>query len=185
MGDEKLYNDVHNYTKFKLVEMLINRLNDGRTKVDDMNSIEDLAEKSSFLEVSYLLIYDATPEPITVFKVDPDELTISNVEELFIILPLTTSVAPVVNIVPVSFGMVIVLSAVGSTTVTVVSKSSDVAPSNTIDDPVEVIEPHVKLPTVVTPAPNVPVVTRFSFPKSMSPELSVIETIKILEKLDQ
>ena len=44
MGDEKLYNDVHNYTKFKLVEMLINRLNDGRTKVDDLNSIEDLAD---------------------------------------------------------------------------------------------------------------------------------------------
>ncbi len=44
MGDKKLYNDVHNYTKFKLVEMLINRLNDGRTKVDDMNSIEDLAD---------------------------------------------------------------------------------------------------------------------------------------------
>ena len=44
MGDEKLYNDVHNYTKFKLVEMLINRLNDGRTKVDDMNSIEDLVD---------------------------------------------------------------------------------------------------------------------------------------------
>ena len=45
MGDEKLYNDVHNYTKFKLVEMLIKRLNDGRTKVDDMNSIEDLADE--------------------------------------------------------------------------------------------------------------------------------------------
>ena len=44
MGDEKLYNDVHNYTKFKLVEMLINRLNDGRTKVDDLNSIEELAD---------------------------------------------------------------------------------------------------------------------------------------------
>ena len=44
MGDEKLYTDVHNYTKFKLVEMLINRLNDGRTKVDDLNSIEDLAD---------------------------------------------------------------------------------------------------------------------------------------------
>ena len=44
MGDEKLYNDVHNYTKVKLVEMLINRLNDGRTKVDDMNSIEELAD---------------------------------------------------------------------------------------------------------------------------------------------
>ena len=44
MGDEKLYNDVHNYTKFKLVEMLINRFNDGRTKVDDLNSIEELAD---------------------------------------------------------------------------------------------------------------------------------------------
>ena len=45
MDDEKLYNGVHNYTKFKLVEMLINRLNDGRTKVDDLNSIEDLADE--------------------------------------------------------------------------------------------------------------------------------------------
>ena len=42
--EEKIYEDVHNYTKFKLVEMLIDRLNDGRTKVDDMNSIEDLAD---------------------------------------------------------------------------------------------------------------------------------------------
>ena len=38
----------------------------------------------------------------------------------------------VVNTVPVSFGSVIVLSAVGSTTVSVVSNSSSVAPSNTI-----------------------------------------------------
>ena len=45
MDDEKLYNDVHNYTKFKLVEMLIKRYNDGRTKVDDLNSIEDLADE--------------------------------------------------------------------------------------------------------------------------------------------
>ena len=45
MAEKKeLYESVHNYTKFKLVEMLINRLNDGRTKVDDMNSIEDLAD---------------------------------------------------------------------------------------------------------------------------------------------
>ena len=44
MDNDKLYDSVHNYTKFKLVEMLINRLNDGRTKVDDMNSIEDLAD---------------------------------------------------------------------------------------------------------------------------------------------
>ena len=42
--DKQLFESVHNYTKFKLVEMLINRLNDGRTKVDDMNSIEDLAD---------------------------------------------------------------------------------------------------------------------------------------------
>ena len=42
--DKKLYESVHNYTKFKLVEMLIHRLNDGRTKIDDMNSIEDLAD---------------------------------------------------------------------------------------------------------------------------------------------
>ena len=44
MGDEKLYNDVHNYTKFKLVEMLINRLNDGRLNLDNINAIEDVAD---------------------------------------------------------------------------------------------------------------------------------------------
>ena len=42
--DKKLYESVHNFTRFKLVEMLINRLNDGKTKVDDLNSIEDLAD---------------------------------------------------------------------------------------------------------------------------------------------
>ena len=42
--EKKIFKDVHNYTKFKLVEMLINRLNDGRTKMDDINSIEDLAD---------------------------------------------------------------------------------------------------------------------------------------------
>ena len=40
----KLYNDVHNYTKFKLVEMLINRLNDGRLNLDNLNAIEDVAD---------------------------------------------------------------------------------------------------------------------------------------------
>ena len=44
MGDEKLYNDVHNYTKFKLVEMLINRMNEGKLNLDNLNSIEDLAD---------------------------------------------------------------------------------------------------------------------------------------------
>ena len=43
--NEHMLEKIHNYTKFKLVEMLINRLNDGRTKVDDMNSIEDLADE--------------------------------------------------------------------------------------------------------------------------------------------
>ena len=45
MDNDKLYDSVHNYTKFKLVEMLIHRLNDGRTKIDDMNSIEDLVDE--------------------------------------------------------------------------------------------------------------------------------------------
>ena len=41
----KLYEDVHNYTKYKQVEMLINRMNGGKVKVDDINSIEDLADE--------------------------------------------------------------------------------------------------------------------------------------------
>ena len=40
----KFYENVHNYTKYKLVEMLIDRFNDGKTKLDDLNSIEDLAD---------------------------------------------------------------------------------------------------------------------------------------------
>ena len=54
--EDRMYEDVHNYTKFKLVEMLINRLNDGRTKIDDLNSIENLADDVlktiSILEIS-------------------------------------------------------------------------------------------------------------------------------------
>ena len=42
--NNKLYESVNNYTKYKLVEMLIKRLDDGRTKLDDLNSIEDLAD---------------------------------------------------------------------------------------------------------------------------------------------
>ena len=41
---KQLNNDVHNYTKFKLVEMLINRLNDGRLNLDNLNAIEDVAD---------------------------------------------------------------------------------------------------------------------------------------------
>ena len=41
---DRFYEEVHNYTKYKLVEMLIDRFNNGKTKVDDLNSIEDLAD---------------------------------------------------------------------------------------------------------------------------------------------
>ena len=44
MENKKVFKDVNNYTKYKLVEMLIKRLNDGKTKMDDMNSIEDLVD---------------------------------------------------------------------------------------------------------------------------------------------
>ena len=39
-----MYEDVHNYTKYKLVEMLINRFQEDKIKLDNLNSIEDLAD---------------------------------------------------------------------------------------------------------------------------------------------
>ncbi len=39
---EKLYEDIHNYTKFKLVEMLIEKYKD--KKMDNLNQIEQLAD---------------------------------------------------------------------------------------------------------------------------------------------
>ena len=44
MAEEKIFEDVHNYTKYKLVEMLIKRLNDGKLNLDNLNAIEDVAE---------------------------------------------------------------------------------------------------------------------------------------------
>ena len=44
MDDDNLYESVHNYTKFKLVEMLINRMNDGKLNLDNLNAIEDVAD---------------------------------------------------------------------------------------------------------------------------------------------
>ena len=44
MKEEKIYEDVHNYTKFKLVEMLIERMNDGKLNLDNLNAIEDVAD---------------------------------------------------------------------------------------------------------------------------------------------
>ena len=41
---DRFYEEVHNYTKYKLVEMLIDRFNDGKTKLDNLNSIDDLAD---------------------------------------------------------------------------------------------------------------------------------------------
>jgi len=75
---------------------------------------------------------------MTVFTVEPDELTIRSVDADFNIVESTVSLVPVVKRVPVSLGTVIV--------------------------------PHVKFPEV-----NVPVVVRFSFPKLIAPELSVME----------
>ena len=42
MSDDKLYESVGNYTKFKLVEMLIEKNKD--KKMDNLNQIEQLAD---------------------------------------------------------------------------------------------------------------------------------------------
>ena len=44
MKEEKIFESVHNYTKFKLVEMLIDRLNKNKLNLDNLNAIEDLAD---------------------------------------------------------------------------------------------------------------------------------------------
>ena len=85
---------------------------------------------------------------MTVFSVEPDELTIRSVDADFNIVESTVSLVPVVKRVPVSLGTVIVLSAVGSVTVIVVSCASAVAPSKTILAPVDVIVPQVRFPEV-------------------------------------
>ena len=41
MMNDKLFNDVHNYTKYKIVEMLINK---HQTKLKDINHIEQVAD---------------------------------------------------------------------------------------------------------------------------------------------
>jgi len=42
MENKKIFKDVNNYTKYKLVQMLINKYKD--TKLDNMNLIEKMAE---------------------------------------------------------------------------------------------------------------------------------------------
>ena len=40
--ENKVYEDVHNYTKYKLVEMLIEKYKD--SKLDNLNAIEQLSD---------------------------------------------------------------------------------------------------------------------------------------------
>jgi hypothetical protein len=54
------------------------------------------------------------------------------------VLFVNVSVAVIKETVPVAFGKVIVLSAVGSVTAKVVSKLSSVSPSNIIDPPLKI-----------------------------------------------
>ena len=42
MDNKQLYNSVHNYTKFKLVEMLIEKYKD--KNIDNLNQIEQMAD---------------------------------------------------------------------------------------------------------------------------------------------
>ena len=42
--DNKLYESVNNYTKYKLVEMLINRMNKGKLNLNNIHAIEDIAD---------------------------------------------------------------------------------------------------------------------------------------------
>ena len=42
--EDRIYEDVHNYTKYKLVEMLIDRFQKDKIKLDNLNAIEDLAD---------------------------------------------------------------------------------------------------------------------------------------------
>ena len=44
MPEDKIYESVHNYTKYKLVELLIERMNQGRLNLDNLNAIEDVAD---------------------------------------------------------------------------------------------------------------------------------------------
>ena len=42
MNKEKIYESIHNYTKYKLVEMLIDKHKD--SKLDNLNAIEQLSD---------------------------------------------------------------------------------------------------------------------------------------------
>ena len=61
MEDKKLYKDIHNYTKFKLVEMLIDKHLDKKLK--SLNYIEQIADDVlATLAVSGLKYYNELKE---------------------------------------------------------------------------------------------------------------------------
>jgi len=62
-NDKKLFDDVNNYTKYKLVEMLIERHNNKKLKLDNLNSIEDLADDVlKVLSISGMKFYSELKE---------------------------------------------------------------------------------------------------------------------------
>ena len=44
MEKNNIYESVHNYTKYKLVDMLIMRHQEGKLNLDNLNAIEDIAD---------------------------------------------------------------------------------------------------------------------------------------------
>ena len=85
---------------------------------------------------------------------------------------------PVVTTVPSTFGNVMVRSAVGSVTVRVVSKSSGVAPSRTMDAPETLIRGVVREVVTVTSLGNPTVTAAVSEPDpETSTSLAVPATV--------
>ena len=94
-----------------------------------------------------------------------------------IIVPVTVFVSPVVTTVPVVSGNVIVRSPVGSVISIVVSCASDV-PSTKAQSTVPLdtaVLIFIVAVVVIAPTASVPVVVKFSSPKEIAPELSVID----------
>ena len=112
-----------------------------------------------------------------VFSTAPVLLRICNDVDDANIVDVTVPVSPVVTTVPVTFGMVMVLSAVGSATVNVVSKALSVAPSNIIVPAVVMLIPEVVTAPVIGPVNAV----AFTVPTTSNFVLGVVVPIPILD----
>ena len=44
MNSEQFLDKVHNYTKYKVVEMLVNKYQKDKLKLDNLNAMEDFAD---------------------------------------------------------------------------------------------------------------------------------------------